>query len=298
MSNGRKLNYEETQELAKSLGFALLEPKENFKTFNDCMLYKCLKCGAKENTRLRTIEKRKTKCKECYRKEKYSQGLLILKEKGYSTKADCFTNMEQEIEITCSHGHTYCTTWSYVFDDRGCRKCVNKQNGERQRRTNEDIKELIEKEGYFFTDELPYINNTTPIRLICPHGKYYDVALCNFTRGRRCTCERKSRGEQKIEVILKEFDLKFEREKRFPNCKDIYTLPFDFFIEELNVLIEFDGRQHYELAFNYNEQDLIDRKRKDEIKNNFCKHNNIKLIRIPYWEYEEIENILRKELLI
>ena len=65
MSNGRILNYEETRELAKILGFVLLEPKENFKTFNDYMSYQCLKCGNKENTRLRTIEKRKIKCKEC-----------------------------------------------------------------------------------------------------------------------------------------------------------------------------------------------------------------------------------------
>ena len=85
MSNGRILNYEETRELAKILGFVLLEPKENFKTFNDYMSYQCLKCGNKENTRLRTIEKRKIKCKECYRKEKYLEGSLILKEKGYTT---------------------------------------------------------------------------------------------------------------------------------------------------------------------------------------------------------------------
>ena len=36
--------------------------------------------------------------------------------------------------------------------------------------------------------------------------------------------------------------------------------------------------------------------RNDNIKNQYCKDNNIKLVRIPYWEFDNIENILEKEL--
>ena len=32
--------------------------------------------------------------------------------------------------------------------------------------------------------------------------------------------------------------------------------------------------------------------RRDNIKNNYCRENNIKLLRIPYWDYDNIENIL------
>ena len=73
-------------------------------------------------------------------------------------------------------------------------------------------------------------------------------------------------------------------------------LKFDFYIPSLNVCIEYDGEQHFEIAFGKGEEGLKDRKRKDEIKNNYCKFNNINLIRIPYWEFENIENIIIQEI--
>ena len=42
---------------------------------------------------------------------------------------------------------------------------------------------------------------------------------------------------------------------------------------------------------------FIGRKVKDTIKTIYCKENNIKLIRIPYWDFDNIEEILCKELL-
>ena len=35
---------------------------------------------------------------------------------------------------------------------------------------------------------------------------------------------------------------------------------------------------------------------RDEIKNKYCQLNGIKLIRIPYWEFNNIENILSNNL--
>jgi hypothetical protein len=39
--------------------------------------------------------------------------------------------------------------------------------------------------------------------------------------------------------------LKFERQKRFKGCKYKYELPFEFWVEDKNILIEFDGIQHF-----------------------------------------------------
>ena len=35
---------------------------------------------------------------------------------------------------------------------------------------------------------------------------------------------------------------------------------------------------------------------KDDEKNDYCKNNNIDILRIPYWEYKNIENILKQKL--
>ena len=74
-------------------------------------------------------------------------------------------------------------------------------------------------------------------------------------------------------------------------------LPFDFYIPDLNITIEYDGRQHYEIIDYFGGLDgFIDTKIRDTIKTIYCKENNIKLIRIPYWDFDKIEKILEKEL--
>lgn len=85
----------------------------------------------------------------------------------------------------------------------------------------------------------------------------------------------------------------FIREKRFDDCRDVKPLPFDFYIPENNLIIEFDGRQHFEKIYN---RDYETTKRHDTIKNQYCKDNNIGILRIPYWDEDNIENIITTKL--
>jgi very-short-patch-repair endonuclease len=73
-------------------------------------------------------------------------------------------------------------------------------------------------------------------------------------------------------------------------------LRFDFYIPEYNVCIEFDGKQHFILEnTGWNVKNALAKTQKnDEIKNNFCKRNDIRLIRIPYTMINQIGRILRK----
>ena len=80
------------------------------------------------------------------------------------------------------------------------------------------------------------------------------------------------------------------------------TLPFDFYIPDLNICIEYDGEQHFEpvdfggKGKEYAEKRFKAQQKRDNIKTEYCKNNNIKLIRIPYWEFDNVENILKQEL--
>jgi hypothetical protein len=68
-------------------------------------------------------------------------------------------------------------------------------------------------------------------------------------------------------------------------------------LPEFNIIVEFDGIQHYEpIDFFGGKESFIKQVRNDEIKNEYCLKNNIKLLRIPYWEFRNIESILSKEL--
>lgn len=104
-----------------------------------------------------------------------------------------------------------------------------------------------------------------------------------------CECWKKySIGIQKIISILQNNNIKYEQEKKYDTCVSPkgFKLPFDFYLPEYNILIEYDGEQHFQAAFGQGEEKLKLQQEYDEIKTNWCKDNNIKLIRIPYYKKE------------
>jgi hypothetical protein len=79
-------------------------------------------------------------------------------------------------------------------------------------------------------------------------GTVYNAQAKGFKDGeQRCpTCiETDSRHVRMIKSLLNSMDIIYETEKTFESCRNIYLLPFDFYIEEKNILIEYDGSQHY-----------------------------------------------------
>ena len=117
-----------------------------------------------------------------------------------------------------------------------------------------------------------------------------------------CGCVNRSKGELRIAEYLKNHNIQFEEQKKFADCIDRDMLPFDFYMPELNTLCEFDGRHHttpVDFAGRGEEwakSEFATIQKHDTIKNNYCEEKGFKLIRIPYYEYESISNILDREL--
>lgn len=105
-----------------------------------------------------------------------------------------------------------------------------------------------------------------------------------------CGCLKQSYGSYKIEKILQENNIPYVKEKTFDSCRFPETnalARFDFFIN--NKLVEFDGKQHYEYVGGFfSLDDFHNLQKRDEFKNQWCKENNIQLIRIPYYDEEQI----------
>ena len=100
-----------------------------------------------------------------------------------------------------------------------------------------------------------------------------------------------SKGERKVKEILENKGILFEQEKRFGDCRNPKTnalLSFDFYLPDYNLCIEYDGIQHFEET-TWRHESLEDGQYRDSIKNQYCKDNNIKLIRIPYWDYDKLD---------
>ena len=82
-----------------------------------------------------------------------------------------------------------------------------------------------------------------------------------------------------------DFGFKYEFQKRFEDCKDKKQLPFDFYLPDYNCCIEYDGRQHFQAIEYWGGEEVFQLTQfHDQIKNDYCKENNIRLIRIKYDE--------------
>lgn len=113
-----------------------------------------------------------------------------------------------------------------------------------------------------------------------------------------CGCAGRSIGEQNIEKILKDNNINYKSEYSFEDLINKRKLRFDFAIfdkkNNLIKLIEFDGRQHNGDYTPWNsEETLLERQQRDNLKNQYCKENNIILLRIPYWkrDYLTLEDL-------
>ena len=110
-----------------------------------------------------------------------------------------------------------------------------------------------------------------------------------------CGCSKKSAGELKIEQILKENNIQFETQKIFNTCKFPNTnmlARYDFYLPDYNLLIEYDGEQHFYYRKNttsWNTKENFEQVQyRDAYKNKWAEENNIKLKRIPYYDYDKI----------
>ena len=97
-----------------------------------------------------------------------------------------------------------------------------------------------------------------------------------------------SKGVRDIVNILENKKIKYDREHYYVDCKNINYLRFDFYLPDYNLLIEYDGRQHFEVVDIWGGvEGLKKRKLNDEIKNKYCIKNRIPLLRISYLENVE-----------
>lgn len=109
----------------------------------------------------------------------------------------------------------------------------------------------------------------------------------------------KSKLEAKCYHILDKYNIKYTPQKTFEGCKDKILLRFDFYtvINGKEYCIETDGNQHdVPIPVFGGLKALENLQRKDKIKNEYCKKNNIKLIRIKEKDFKNMENILIREL--
>jgi very-short-patch-repair endonuclease len=138
-----------------------------------------------------------------------------------------------------------------------------------------------------------YIKNNIKVIITCPiHGDFTQNPL-SHVQGIGCASCNESKGEKAISKYLDKNLISYYRQHKFEDCKNIFQLPFDFYIPSKRLIIEFDGKQHYEPMVFFGGVEAYERlKVNDNIKNEYCEDNYIDLVRIRYDSIDNIVSIL------
>lgn len=210
---------------------------------------------------------------------------ILSKYRGRSNEVDC--------ECT-KDGYKWTVKAANLLNGYGCPKCSG-----RKVYTQEEFEEKVNSISPTIKIIGKYKNNKTKIDCVClVDGHKWNPIAGQLVKGIGCPRCNISHGEKAVSIFLKENNIKFEQWYKFDNCRNKNPLPFDFYLPDYNTCIEYDGEYHYKaIGFFGGEEKLKNTQERDAIKTKYCEDNNIKLVRIPYWDFDNINNILRDHLL-
>ena len=133
--------------------------------------------------------------------------------------------------------------------------------------------------------------------MICGH--VWEAIPNNLIFGQSgCPICKMSKGEKFIYYFLKKNKKNFIWQKEFDGLIGVNNgnLSYDFYLPEYNLLIEYQGQYHDGTAFGQTEEEYAKQQEHDKRKREYAMNNNIELFEIWYWDYDNIEQILREKL--
>lgn len=187
---------------------------------------------------------------------------------------------------------------SDALNGDGCTKCHNERIHNSKVKPQDQYEEELVDKNINIQIVGTYVNAVTPVLHQClACGNEWLAVPNNILRGSGCPRCNESRGEKTITSWLNNHQINFIPQHRFDDCKDKYTLPFDFYLVDYNICIEYQGEQHYRpIDFFGGVEKFKVLQLHDRIKKDYCNHNNISLLCIKY--NENIEEELEKFLFI
>lgn len=221
----------------------------------------------------------------------------------YTLLSEYIGNHEYVTYFHSECGRTNRSTASSLLSGHGC--ICNQSNANKVY-----VEEFLERlkvlgDGkYTLTEKLPYVDTTTKVELLHKDcGTTYKTTPGNFWNGRRCPfCASKgnSKGERLVEEALISLGLTYMEQATFKGMKYHKQLYYDFLLEDIDVIIEYQGLQHYKpVEYLGGFKKFTSQIRRDEIKAKFAEDNGYKLVEVPYNldTYTKVLEYLKSELL-
>ena len=237
-----------------------------------------------------------SKCKiDEFNKERLKEFISnsnVIHNNKFNYDKSIYIGYRTELIITCPvHGDFKIKPINHI-NGNDCKKCTT----DIQKKTHgQFIIDANKTHNNFYTYNHEYTTSKNNIIITCPVHGDFSQSPNNHIKGAGCKKCKNSRGETKVMNVLISFGVGFIQEYKFDGCKLKMKLPFDFYLPDYNTCVEFDGDQHYRPYERFGGEAAFEKQKiRDNIKNEYCKNNNIRLIRIR--RGDNIEEII-KELL-
>jgi len=218
----------------------------------------------------------------------------------YDYSESIYSGALSYVDIICPKHGKFKQKANDHLNGHGCKYCGNEENTQRLFKTTDDIiQRAKEVHGDFYDySKVQYKGIYERITIICPiHKEFKQIANVHL-RGGGCPKCSKSKGEKLISKILEKHKISYREQHKFQECRYILPLPFDFYLDELSICIEYQGEQHYiEKEFWGGRKSFEYLKNNDSIKKEFCRNNKIELIEVPYTlENDTVEEFIIAEI--
>lgn len=200
------------------------------------------------------------------------------------TFLDAYVNNKTKLKVKHNKcGRIYKVAPHDFFKGGRCHTCSSKAQRKANTQFKQEVYDLVGNE-YEFLDT--YVNARTKLRvkhIEC--NNTYKVKPDSFLHGSRCPYCSSPKGELIISKILNKLSIPYEPQKTFDDLKDKDCLSYDFFIPSQNILIEYQGLQHYKPIDYFGGYATFKKQRRhDKLKAEYAKLHNYSLISIPYTE--------------
>lgn len=193
-------------------------------------------------------------------------------------------------------------TWNNIVTGSDCPFCqgyrVNETNCLATKRPYIAKEWHPTKNGDLTSHDITWCSETKVWWVCLKCGHEWDALVSNrVSANSGCPKCASSLGEKLIKEFLDKFLINHITQFIFPDCKYKNPLRFDFYLPNYNLLIEYQGEQHYRPVDYWGGNDeFIVQQLKDQIKRDYCKNNNINLLEIKYTEIKNINGILYDKL--
>lgn len=218
-----------------------------------------------------------------------------------------YVNAHTPLKVFCKKHQAYFNTnyLRHITAKAGCFICSNREKANK-RIHGYDVfvskaKEIHGDKYDYFPDQV-YQNNLTKYPVFCK--KHEKIFYTNYSLHvyEKCGCPDCGRKKSKGELVLKNFFIKnnieFIEEYKPEGLKHERQLSIDFYLPKVNLLVEFQGEQHFRPAVNYGGvETLLPQLKRDQIKRKFAYDNKLELLAIEKYQLKDLDIIFSKYML-